>query len=220
MAQKLDMKDRFNSPVQEIIGEVHDLLNDEIGIDEHHKSRIKSLLNQADFLIGRYDERYEKFDKVLLAMATLDFSHKLAVDNADEEPFFTCLSNALNMLNEEFYHVVLSKNLVQTAFRTLSLPNSIVIITDAKGKIKFLSNEIDPSKGLLASISGKILEDQNINLLFDEYSIIERQIEQKASIQNISVKICWEGRVVPAELTVSVANSKGRVDGLVYVIKA
>lgn len=219
MAYKIESKDKFNSPVQELIGEVHDILNDETGIDANHKLKIKALLDQADFLIGKYDERYEKFDQVLLAMATLDFSKRLSVDSVEEEPFFICLSNALNMLNEEFHHIVMPKNLVDTAFRALRLPDCIVILTDAKGKIKFLSNELEESKGILSQLSEKVLKDQSINMLFENYSIIEKSIEQKAAIHELAVNVRWEGKRVPASLSVSVSNTKGRIEGLVYIIK-
>ncbi|MBC7451819.1 MAG: hypothetical protein H7259_10055 [Cytophagales bacterium] len=209
----------MNTSVQDIIEEVNALLNNEIDIDKDQKEKIKSLLNQADFLISRYDERYEYFDKVLMNMAMLDFSDKLPVENTEEDPFFACMSNALNMLNEEFYHVVLSKNLVHTAIESLELPNTILIFTDVNGKIKFLSNNVDETKGNLRNINEKSIMDQNIHVLFNDYDFIEKCITKNIAIKDSAAEIRWEGNFIPVTLSVRISTYKNRIDGLIYIVK-
>ncbi|GEM_PF-1023111 len=149
-----DVKDQLDK----IIRELQDVSEDEAAYYQSIKRMISVKQQEYDVL-----KQFNDFNRAIIAMTRMDFSHRLDVDNRKD--LWAYMATSLNMLNEELGERVLSKEIVQLAMnQVVHFKPDWVIITTREGIVKFSSkNEM---AGGLINYDEKNLIDKRIQNFF------------------------------------------------------
>ncbi len=149
-----DVKDQLDK----IIRELQDVSEDEAAYYQSIKRMISVKQQEYDVL-----KQFNDFNRAIIAMTRMDFSHRLDVDNRKD--LWAYMATSLNMLNEELEERVLPKEIVQLAMnQVVHFKPDWVIITTREGIVKFSSkNEM---AGGLINYDEKNLIDKRIQNFF------------------------------------------------------
>lgn len=198
--------------VQDLICEVKSIIG-KGGDLNLEKENLAALIEQADFLLGKYDEIYDQFIEVFTSMGNFDFSKRLAyVEPGDN--FINFIVNGINMVNEELGSSAVHQGVLKSLLNNLTLADSIVLLTDTNGFIRFI-NSVNCN---LPEFSDKLLIGQSINCLFSNFSVLEERIKKEGSARNINSSLKWLGKLYPVTVDVALSMSLGKIEGLIYVV--
>lgn len=213
------MKESFINPQEKqaknILLEIKDIISKEDGLKDENREKITSLINQVDFVLGKYNQIYEDLVDVFSAMGEHDFTKKLPAQYQEVHDFMDFITLGLNMVNEQLKESVMHKFLVKRIFDAMNLDGIIVLVADLKGTIFFVKN---CCKGL-DNFSQEALENVGIHTIFEDYKSIEDRIKDEGSLKNMDSTIKWNGYAIPVSLTVAFSTQAGRMDGVIYALK-
>ena len=212
------MKDAiFNSSEkssQVIIREMKELITSETGISPENRNKMFELLQQVDFVLGKYDIIYEQLIDVFSAMGTHDFSKRIP-NLGVEHDFIKFITLGINMVNEQLKDSSMLKSVANRIVETLNVDNTIVVVTNTNGEIYFVNSK---SKQI-PDFCIEALDQVKVHSLFADFSIIEQRIKQEGSLFDMPVSLKWKGKIIPVILTVAIVTSHSKIDGIIYAIK-
>ncbi|MBX9850655.1 MAG: hypothetical protein K2X86_02745 [Cytophagaceae bacterium] len=201
--------------LQALLSEAKTLLKEEGDLNKEKKEDLFQILEQVDFLLGKHDDIYNKFSDIFAAMAGFDFSKRLSYYE-DGDNFVNFIINGINILNEEFQSDVIKKKILHDLFDSINLKDTLLVITNPEGFIYFANS----GNAGLTNFNDKSLADQSINILFSDFTIVENCIKDKdSSMRDIEINFKWKGKNIPAKMDVTISNTLGKIETLIYIIK-
>src|SRR6185437_4711182 len=125
-----------------------------------------------------FKHQYKEFADMAIAIAKLDFTRKINVENTKD--IFSYIATAMNLLSEELEHRAIPKNyLEQTIEYATEINPDFTILSDSNGKIIAAGVKADSNIGYNASeLKGKQVQSlfaSDIHYMISE----ERQFETK-----------------------------------------
>lgn len=213
------MKDSiFNSSEkssQTIVREMKDLISSEEGIKPESRMKMFELLQQVDFVLGKYDIIYEQLIDVFSAMGMHDFSRRIPNLGVDHD-FINFITLGINMVNEQLSDTSILKSVTQRIIETMDVKNLIIIVTDTNGDIFLVNSNSNQIPGLCQEALDKI----KVHSIFDDFNIIEKRIKAEGSLYDMPVKLKWRGEKIPVILTVAIVTCQSKIDGIIYAIRS
>lgn len=177
---------------------------------------VGKLLREIDFMLGKYDDYINLLTETFTAMTDFDFSKRLPVYDDEDGLFANLMSRGINWMNEEFEAVALHKNVVNTVFDAIQVPNAMLIVTDTYGTIKVVNRGTTE----LPNFNEEALSGQSINVIFEDFdAIIDRRLKEGNSTKNIPINLKWRGLSVPTLLNIGLSSRGGKLDAGIYFIK-
>lgn len=170
-----------------IIEEAQSILNDTSKWRREHKD-LYSTLERIVFLgmkENEFSEYFKEIEKSVNAILQLDFSEKVPLTNLsdDKRNLLNYISIAFNMIIEKFETSIVSRK----AFNALltSYPDSIVIITDKNGSIRFVNDFGEIAlKSNLSDLIGTNIKD-----IIEAYDDSLRKLQVNDALKSIKVAI-------------------------------
>jgi hypothetical protein len=213
----MDYLKNFNQEMQlqSLLGEAKVLLKEKGELKEEKKEDLYKILQQVDYLLGKKDDAYEKFSEVFSSMADFDFSKRLSFNEDGGDDFENFIVNGINILNEELESEAVRKKIFHDFFDSLNLKDTLVIITDPYGFISFANSSCNQ----IQNFNDKALAYQSVNVLFEDFSEIEKFIKERNSFSDIQTIFKWKGNDFPVKVNVTISNSMGKIESLIYVVK-
>jgi hypothetical protein len=210
----MDYLNNFNQEfqLQTLLSEAKVILNKEGDINSDREN-LSQIIDRVDFLLGKHDELYEKFTELFTSMGQFDFSKRL--DFVENREVINFIISGLNMLNDEYQAHAINKKLLHNFFKSCSIKNVLAVITNSDGFIYFAN----PGDSQLVGFNDDTLHDQSIHSIFTDFHIVEDRIKGEGSIKNIDVELKWNGNKIHANLDVTICNSNGKIESLIYIIK-
>ena len=179
------------------------------------KESISMLMKEVEFLLGGQEEKcMEYFSDLIIAMANFDFTKRVKVDESSSA-LTIFVASALNMLCEEYQHTALQRSVMKSVLYTLVTDIDLLILTDTKGKITMLSQQGNK----LSKIDDKILCDYGINVLFENFEIVDITLKEGDCKKDIPVQLKWKGEFFPASLSLSISSNMGKVEAMIYTVR-
>jgi hypothetical protein len=127
----------FNSAENQtkcLVRQINRLISNDEGIKPENKIKMQDLLQQVDFVLGKYSVIYESLTEVLGAMAVHDFSKRILPIGIDND-FIGFLTLGLNLVNEQLSKISIRKQVVHRVIDVMNVKNLIIIIANTKGEI-------------------------------------------------------------------------------------
>lgn len=208
----------MNNPKEDLLidlllKEAYEILNtsENLNVEREKLTRIFNQIASWKGDNSEDEQYYDAFQKVILAMAMFDFSKRLPIsfEIKSIQNFFSITINSLNEILED---KIFSKVLVSKILKGLNLQNTIVIGTDAHGKINFF--ETDQEKRFPDI---KSFMDQNVSIFFEEMKVIDELIQKEGTEQSMKVKIKF-GYTGIVDLKIVTSSWLNRTEGIVYII--
>ena len=177
---------------------------------------VGKLLQEIDFMLGKYDDYINLLTETFTAMTDFDFSKRLPVYKKEDGLFTNLMSRGINWMNEEFETVALHKNVVNTVFDAIQISNAMLIVTDTYGTIKVVNRGTTE----LPNFNEEALSGQSINVIFEDFdSIIDKRLKEGNSTKNIPINLKWRGLLIPSLLNIGLSSRGGKLDAGIYFIK-
>ena len=144
---------------------------------------------------------FDNLEETISSALQLDFSGRVPLsDMIDGRNIFNYIAVSLNLLMDKLETSVISMKAVNCMLSAV-LPDMSVIVTDRKGKIRFV-NECGEN---LLSVESKELIGQQVQSLFDNYGRIESQLNNRMHVKDIKVNLIAAKKadaLIPVMLTV------------------
>ena len=177
---------------------------------------VGKLLNEIDFMLGKHDDYISQLTEVFTKMADFDFSQRLQIVDDSEEDLSALLSRGLNWLNEEFEAVAIHKDIVDTVFDTIDdRKDSLMVITDVHGNIKFLNKgSVD-----LPGFKESLLIGKPIHEMFEDFKYVDESIKKGHSTRHIPILFKWKEQTIPSSLNIGFSSRLGKIEASIYYIK-
>jgi len=199
----------------ETLKELKKLILEEQNIKPENKTKIFEMLQEVDFILGKYDTIYEEMVDVFSSMALHDFSKRLPTDIGFKHDFLSFLTLGINMINEQLAENSLSKQGVHKVIDVLENKDRIVFITGINGKIFFANSSAKD----LTDFKEESLIGQKIETIIENYCNIEELMLWDGSLNNIPIQFRWNGSLISSVLNVSLIMQSGKVENIIYLIK-
>lgn len=182
------------------------------------KEELYIIFEKIVFLKAREDVFKDFFDNLedtITAGMMLDFSKRVMPSKiiSEEGNVFDYAATLVNMFIEKMQESVLSVHAVNTILETL--PDTITIITDKTGEIRFINKFGEQFLGVLRYD----LFGQSIQSIFENYDTIAAVFKTEGGVKNMDVAVSVGDRKCPAVLTAKKTNSQvNEVEEIVYMI--
>ncbi|MFN6943494.1 MAG: hypothetical protein ACK4ND_00995 [Cytophagaceae bacterium] len=206
---KIEMEDAL---VNDLINQAYKILSKSDINSE--RENLRNIFQQIACWKGdgsKDEEFYEAFQKVILSMASLDFSARLPLSK-EVKSVQNLISYSINMVNEELEERAFPKALVELMLKELQLRNTVVIGTDANGEVKLFytdRKELFPAKPAFKGL--------NISMFFESMDDINGLIRKGGIEKGIEVAMVfgYKGKV-----TLRIANPSWLKisEGSVYIV--
>ena len=196
--------------LQSILWGVKDIISSKGDLNTE-KDRIRRMIEQVDYLVGKHDEYCEEIYTMLSAMVEFDFSKRLTSCEEDDNNLINVISQGLNMLNEEFKEKAMNKHIVHTVLDTIAF-DKLVIITDSKNNIIFAKGN------KLPEFKEDNLKGKSISTLFNQYELIVHLMRVESLSKNINLNMIWEEASIPVSLRIGLTMNGNKIDGVTYII--
>ena len=169
------------------------------------KNILKLIVNEEAFYAY-----YQEFNEVLLSMAEMDFTKRLAIDETGD--LFSYISTAINFLNEELAVRAVPKYYLQQALDMI--PETAILVNDAK-IIMHVNSNIKELTGYAPSE----LIGQHISQIFSA-NYIEQQLKSDFVVNDKTVIFTKSSGFVAVKLVMqTLRDLKGKFAGYSFLIK-
>jgi hypothetical protein len=195
--------------LQSVLGGVKDLISSE-GDLNIEKDRIRRMIEQVDYLVGKHDEYCEQIYTMLSAMVDFDFSQRLTSCEDDDNNLINVISQGLNMLNEEFQEKAINKSILHTLLDNVA-GNKVVIITDSKNNIIFAQGK------QLPNFREDEVRGKSISVFFNQYELIVHLMRADSLTKNLNINMTWNESIIPVSLKIGLTMNCNKIDGVTYV---
>src|SRR6478609_7179006 len=150
-------------PLQNLVTEARNIVSGNLDLNQE-KENLSLILDQVDFILGKYDEIYTRFTEIFVAMGDFDFSKRLPFYE-DKDNFINFIVSGINMINEELEANALKKSVFHRILHSLALKDTLLVITNTDGFINFANS----GNTSIENFNDTSLYDQGINSLFVNY---------------------------------------------------
>jgi hypothetical protein len=204
-----------NNHMKALLDEVNKILKGSGDLNKE-KEKLGNILDEIMYWEGKensqYEEYYKQFSEMTEAMCNLDFTTRLSLGTP--KSFVNFVAFALNMVNEELKEKVLPVNMFQCLLEAMDLKkDSILLITDAGGIIRFLHTGIDKPYFKKEALVG-----QSIAVLFKEdIDTIDQLIKKEGTAKSLDVNMAY-GSIGSVKLRIALPTVLENFEGIAYVI--
>lgn len=192
-----------------ILEEVQQILHGKADLNKHRKRLTESFAKILYWTKEHHDfeEYYNHFANMLTAMQDFDFSQE--IPQQESENILDLVASGVNILNQEFREKAFSANTLSLLIQLAELKNTIVIVTDTKGLIRFvhkdkslLENEIETGISI-----GKLLNNEQS---FKDIEV-KKCMQEVTTFTNTDIKCSVVGCCIQ--------NDNKTFAGAIYLIK-
>jgi hypothetical protein len=150
---------------------------------------------------------FEQLQKMLVAMAGLDFSKRLQISSI-QKSFQNLMAYSMNHLNEELEEKVFPLYLLSEIMKEIALTDTIIVSTDYDGNIKHIFTSVKgfPTQGY---------QGKPLSILFEDMKVIEDlQLLGPRNAVRAKLKFGYHG-----DVTVKIRSTMFKIsEGLAYII--
>lgn len=192
-----------------LLEEVQQILHGKADLNKHRKKLTESFAKILYWTKEHHDfeEYYNHFANMLTAMQDFDFSQE--IPQQESENILDLVASGVNILNQEFREKAFSANTLSLLIQLAELKNTIVIVTDTKGVIRFahkdkslLENEIETGISI-----GKLLNNEQS---FNDIEV-KKCIQEVTTFTNTDIKC--------SVVACCIQNDNKTFAGTIYLIK-
>ena len=200
--------------VDNLLNEAYEILSKSENLN-NDREKLTQIFKQLAIWKGdgsEGEQYFEAYQRVILAMAVLDFTQKLPISD-EVKSIQNLFSYTLNTLNEELEDKVFPKALVYGMLKELELKDTVVIGTDINNRIKFFHTDRESLFPAFESFC-----NQNINIFFEDIESINNRIRKEIIEKGIEVKMKfgYSGNVTLKIVNPSYLKAS---EGSLYIVK-
>jgi signal transduction histidine kinase len=213
--------DKYKKETKLLIEKVYEILNQKEVIWDKHDEELYSLLERVIFLKARessFKDFFDNMESVIEAASRLDFSKRVPMFDAsvDKRNIFNYAVMVLNIIVEKMETSVVSMKAINTMLSTI--PETIMIVTDNKGIIRFVNDLGEKTLGLNKNeYLGK-----SVYLLIDDHNKISKEFSIAGELLNRRVNLIVpnkEKNIISVFLTIPTPyKDKTEIEEIVYSI--
>lgn len=213
--------DNYKRETKLLIEKVYEILNKKEVIWDKHDEELYSLLERVIFLKARessFKDFFDNMESVIEAASRLDFSKRVPMfdTSVDKRNIFNYAVMVLNIIVEKMETSVVSMKAINTMLSTI--PETIMIVTDNKGIIRFVNDLGEKTLGLNKNeYLGK-----SVYLLIDDHDKISKEYSIAGELVNRRVSLIVpikEKKILPVFLTIPKPyKEKTEIEEIVYSI--
>jgi signal transduction histidine kinase len=166
---------------------------------------------------GAFKEFVDNAETAIRSTLSLDFSNKASLcdEKLDERNILNYITFALNMVIEKIETSMVSMKVLNVMLA--APPQSAFIITDLKGRIRFISNI---GESLLGISHNEYIHQSIYSLFKSDQELIKNSIEHSTGLTDIKVKLSLNENSIPVLLTtIHVNTEEDEIAEVVLVIK-
>lgn len=204
--------------LDDLLNEAYELLNRNSNDWQQSKEQLYVVFERIVFLKAResvFNDYFDKLESTFTSTMLLDFSKRVPFSQilTQEGNIFDYASAMVNSLVEKLEESVVSAKVVNTILT--NLPNSIIVVTDKTGKIRFINSLGE----MILGASRYDFLNQSIHSIFLNYDSIEKELGTNGHIKQMNVSVNIKQTNAPAVLTVVKAKSEVvEIEEFVYTI--
>jgi signal transduction histidine kinase len=204
--------------LDELLNQAYELLQPDCRSWTGKKEEIYAIFERIIFLKAREDvfkDFFDELEKTITSAMLLDFSKRVPSSKiiTQEGNVFDYAALMINMLVEKLEESVVSANAVNAML--LNVPNTITIVTDKSGKIRFINNLGEVFLG----VPRHEFIGQPIYAIFLNYDGIEEGLTANGQIKEMNVSVAVGDKTAPAVLSAIKATSYTKeLEEIVYTI--
>ncbi len=211
----------YRTQMKTLMEQVYEVLNQKEELWDPSDDELYSLLERIVFLKARentFSSFFDSIEDVIAAASQLDFSKRVPLFeiSKDKRNLFNYAVMCLNILVEKMETSVVSMKAVNTMLS--SMPDTIMIVTDKNGVIRFVN---DSGEKLLGLKKNEYLS-KSIYLLLEEHEQISKEYAADKQLTNRPVNLIIPGqdkKITPALLTIPKSyNDHTEIEEIVYSI--
>lgn len=213
--------DKYKQETKLLIEKVYEILNQKEVIWDKHDEELYSLLERVIFLKARessFRDFFDNMENVIEAASRLDFSKRVPIfdTSVDKRNIFNYAVMVLNIIVEKMETSVVSMKAINTMLSTI--PETIMIVTDNKGLIRFVNDLGEKTLGLNKNeYLGK-----SVYLLIDDHDKISKEFSIAGELVNRRVNLIVpikEKKIISVFLTIPRPfKEKTEIEEIVYSI--
>jgi len=213
--------DKYKKETKLLIEKVYEILHQKEVIWDKHDEELYSLLERVIFQKARessFKDFFDNMESVIEAASRLDFSKRVPLfdTSVDKRNIFNYAVMVLNIIVEKMETSVVSMKAINTMLSTI--PETIMIVTDNKGIIRFVNDLGEKTLGLNKNeYIGK-----SVYLLIDDHDKISKEFSIAGELINRRVNLIVpvkEKKIISVFLTIPKPyKEKTEIDEVVYSI--
>jgi hypothetical protein len=166
---------------------------------------------------GAFQDFLNNAEKAIRSTLSLDFSKKASLcdEKLDERNILNYITFALNMVIEKIESSMVSMKVINAMLA--APPLSAFIVTDTKGRIRFISNV---GESLFGIQHNEFLNQSVYPLFRTDDDSIKNGIEHEAELKDLKVQLVLNENTIPVLLTAVHSNTEeDEINEVVLIIK-
>ncbi len=204
--------------LDDLLNQAYELLHPDCRTWPSKKEELYAIFERIIFLKAREDvfkDFFDDIEKTITSAMLLDFSKRVSPSKiiTQEGNIFDYAAAMINMLVEKLEESVVSANAVNTILS--NVPNTITIVTDRSGKIRFINNLGE----MFLGVQRYEFIGQPIRAIFLNYATIEKGLKASGQIKEMNVSVAVGEKTSQAVLSAIKATSYTKeMEEIVYTI--